>query len=343
MTIPTIDIALFSSGTPAQRAAIAAQVDTAAKQIGFMQIVGHGIPTMVIDALKQGMDDFFSLPLADKTPWRAPSADINRGYSSPLSERLSYSSGVASAADLFEAFNIGSSYTDYPTLSLDRVAYPANIWPTAPASFKPAVQAWFANAAQVARDMTRIFEVALGLPAQFFAPYQDHSLDELRLNHYAMPAELQKLEDKQMGMGAHTDYGIVTVLWADAVSPGLQVLDSTGHWIDATPEPGALLINLGDMMARWTNDRYRSTVHRVLPPLNAQGQVVRRRSAALFHDGNADAVISCLPSCCSATQPARYPSTTVAEHIQKKLAGSRAMHINPDALQEASRIQGAVN
>ena len=343
MNIPTIDIALFSNGTRAQRAAIAAQVDAAAKQIGFMQIVGHGIPTTVIDALKQGMDDFFDLPLDEKMLWSAPSTEINRGYSSPLSERLSYSAGVASAADLFEAFNIGSAYTDYPALALDRVAYPANIWPTNPESFKPGVQAWFAHAAQVARDMTRIFEVALSLPAQFFAPYQDHSLDVLRLNHYAMPAEPLQLQDKQMGMGAHTDYGIVTVLWADAVSPGLQVLDSTGHWIDATPEPGALLINLGDMMARWTNDRWLSSMHRVLPPLNAQGQVVRRRSAALFHDGNADAVISCLPSCCSDEQPASYPPTTVAEHIQQKLAGSRALHINPDARQEASRIQSAVN
>ncbi len=343
MTIPTIDIALFQNGSSAQRAYIAAQVDLAARHIGFMQIIGHGIPIKVIDALKQGMDDFFGLSMAEKTPWQARSPEINRGYSSPLSERLSYSAGVASAADLFEAFNIGSAYTDYPGLALDREAYPVNIWPIVPANFKPSVTDWFYQAAQVARHMTRIFEVALGLPEQFFEPYQDHSLDVLRLNHYAMPAELLRVEDNQMGMGAHTDYGIVTILWADAVSPGLQVLNSSGHWIDATPAPGALLINLGDMMARWTNDRWLSSMHRVLPPLNAQGQVVRRRSAAFFHDGNADAVISCLPSCCNDAQPARYPPTTVAEHIRQKLAGSRALNINTDAVREALRIQGAVN
>jgi len=340
-TIPTLDIGPFAQGSASERAAIAAQVDAAARQVGFMQITGHGIPDAVVAALGQSMDEFFAQPLRQKEAWRPSAVEINRGYTSPLSERLSYSAGVASAADLFEAFNVGSAYTDFAGLELDPVAYPENVWPSSPASFQPAVQQWFKHAGAVARQMTRIFEVALGLPTHYFAPFQDHSLDVLRLNHYAMPPEVTRVEPDQMGMGAHTDFGIVTVLWADAVSPGLQVLTAEGHWIDAIPAPGALLINLGDMMTRWTNDHWLSSMHRVVPPINAQGQVVRRRSAAFFHDGNADAVITCLPSCTDATRPARYPATTVAEHIRQKLAGSRALHINAAADKEAARIHAA--
>lgn len=338
MHIPTIDIASFAQGSTSQRAAVAAQIDAAARQIGFMQITGHGIPEAVVAALAQGMDDFFGLPLRQKEAWRPSAVEINRGYTSPLSERLSYSAGVASAADLFEAFNVGSAHTDFPGLTLDPIAYPDNLWPTDCPSFQAAVQLWFRHAGEVAREMTRIFEVALGLPAHYFAPFQDHSLDVLRLNHYAMPPEVTRVEQDQMGMGAHTDFGIVTVLWADAVSPGLQVLTAEGHWIDAIPQPGALLINLGDMMARWTNDHWLSSMHRVVPPIDGQGQVVRRRSAAYFHDGNADAVITCLPSCSDAARPPRYPAITVAEHIRQKLAGSRALHINDAADKEAARI-----
>jgi isopenicillin N synthase-like dioxygenase len=205
------------------------------------------------------------------------------------------------------------------------------------------VQTWFAHAGAVARRMTSIFALALGLPEDYFAPFQDHSLDVLRMNHYAMPEGVSRVEVDQMGMGAHTDYGIVTVLWADPVMPGLQVLDRDGQWHDAQPVPGALLINLGDMMARWTNDQWISSMHRVLPPVTASGQMIRRRSAAYFHDGNADAVIACLPGCTDDQHPPLYPPTTVSEHLKAKLGGSRALELNADAEREASRLAAETN
>jgi isopenicillin N synthase-like dioxygenase len=187
--------------------------------------------------------------------------------------------------------------------------------------------------------LTRIFELALGLPANYFAAYQDHSLDVLRLNHYAMPIGATRAAVDQMGMGAHTDYGIVTVLWADQVTPGLQILDPGGRWHDVVPVTGGLLVNLGDLLARWTNHRWLSTMHRVLPPIDARGRVTRRRSAAYFHDGNADAVIACLPSCQDADHLPLYEPVTVAEHLAAKLGGSRALKLNPDAKREAARLR----
>jgi isopenicillin N synthase-like dioxygenase len=139
-------------------------------------------------------------------------------------------------------------------------------------------------------------------------------------------------------MGPHTDYGIVTILWADPL-PGLQILDKEGGWHDVLSAPGALLINLGDLLARWTGDRWLSTMHRVQAPIDAQGRVFRRRSAAYFHDGNADARITGLtgPSAGAVV----YEAITVGDHLAAKLAGSRGLQLNAKAQREASRLTRA--
>ena len=116
-------------------------------------------------------------------------------------------------------------------------------------------------------------------------------------------------------------------------------MDSEGRWHDVMPAPGALLINLGDMLARWTNDRWISTMHRVLPPVDEQGRMVRRRSVAYFHDGNYDAVISCLHGCADEGHPALYEPVTVGEHLEAKLRGSRGLTLNADAEREATRLR----
>ncbi|HEY3484621.1 MAG TPA: 2OG-Fe(II) oxygenase family protein, partial [Ilumatobacteraceae bacterium] len=128
--------------------------------------------------------------------------------------------------------------------------------------------------------------------------------------------------DGQMGMGAHTDYGIVTVLYADPV-PGLQIVGPDGMWHDVIPAPGAFLVNLGDLTAQWTNDRWRSTVHRVVPPARRPERPNRRRSVAFFHDGNHDAIIECLPTCASAANPPRYAPVRAGDHLMGKLLGPR--------------------
>jgi isopenicillin N synthase-like dioxygenase len=341
LEVPSIDLSLFRDGTMQQRAQVARQVDQAARTVGFMQVVGHAIPAETEAGLISAMDGFFGLPMLQKKALRPGSTDLNRGYTPPKSERLSLSLGVDSpAADLFEAFNIGMEAEDFPGLRLDELQYAPNLWPLRPESFEPAVQAWFGQAARVAREITTVMAVALGLEENFFAGYQDHSLDVLRLNNYRVPPAPTQLEPGQVGMGAHTDYGIVTVLWADPIL-GLQILDSDGVWHDVVPGPGALLVNLGDLLARWTNDRWISTLHRVMPPTDGEGQLVRRRSAAFFHDGNADAVISCLPGCATTDKPALYESVTVSDHLVAKLNGSRGLVANPDAERESARLLAA--
>ena len=313
---------------------VAAAVDRAATQVGFMQIVGHGIPASAVAALSADADAFFALPLEEKLAIRPSSSAVNRGYTARKTERLSHSLGVYSPDDLFEAFNLGSQAADFPTLELPAELYPANLWPAA--GPVPGLTEWFTHAGTLARTMTDIFALALGLPRDFFHAYQRHPMDVLRLNNYQVPPDDAVLEPGQIGMGAHTDYGIVTILWSDAVR-GLQILDDGGAWHDVVPVEGALLINLGDLLARWTNDRWISTMHRVLAPVDEQGRLYRRRSAAYFHDGDHDAVIRALPG----TGEELYEPTTVAEHLARKLAGSRGLRLNPAAEREASRLLGA--
>lgn len=278
--------------------------------------------------------------MVSPTPWRPSSASSdklehlapgNRGYSAPKSESLSLSLGVESATrmnDFFEPFNVGTSAADYPGLDLSADDYAENLWPEV-AGFREQVSEYFGGAGRVARTLTTIFADALGLEPGFFDAFTDHSIDVLPMNNYALPPGTVDLDGDLTGMGEHTDFGIVTVLWADQVR-GLQVLGSDGSWNDVSPADGALLVNLGDLTSRWTNERWLSTLHRVKPPI-IDGTIQRRRSAAYFHDGNADALISTIASCIAAGEDNLYAPVTVSEHIAAKLAGSRAGRLNPTA------------
>ncbi|GAB0107083.1 2-oxoglutarate and iron-dependent oxygenase domain-containing protein [Nocardia sp. JMUB6875] len=338
--VPVIDLGAYVEGGSApERRAVARRIDEAARTVGFMQIIGHGIPRRVIDDFAAALDAFFELELEAKKAYRTP-PQINRGYSPPKSESLSLSLGVESATrmnDFFEAFNIGAALSDYPGVELPADDYAENLWPRETPEFRPPVLAYFTEAARVARTLTTAFADALDLPPGYFDAFTDHSLDVLRMNNYALPPGTVDLDGDLIGMGEHTDYGIVTVLWADQ-APGLQVLGADGVWHDVQPADDALLVNLGDLMSRWTNERWLSTLHRVKPPI-VNGTIQRRRSAAYFHDGNIDAVITTLPSCVG--DGVKYEPVTVADHIRAKLAGSRALQPNTGATREAARVLAA--
>jgi isopenicillin N synthase-like dioxygenase len=335
LVVPTVDISAWAGGDGSTRQGIADAVDEAATSVGFMQITGHGIPSQAVAGLTSAMDGFFSRPAQEKRSLLPPSSAVNRGYTAPRSERLSHSLGVYSPDDLFEAFNVGTEADQFPGLDLDRDAYSANIWPDRPEGFRPWIEAWFRLVQDLAVTMTDIFALALDLPGDYFRSFTDHSIDVLRVNNYQLPDGDVRLAPGQLGMGPHTDFGIVTVLWADPL-PGLQILDEGGGWNDVVPAPGALLINLGDLLARWTGDRWLSTMHRVKAPIDGEGRVFRRRSAALFHDGNADAVITSLSG--SRAGGRSYEPITVADHVAAKLAGSRGLQLNERAHREAARL-----
>jgi isopenicillin N synthase-like dioxygenase len=323
--VPTVDLEPWWEGGPSERAAVGAAFDAAASQVGFAQIVGHRIPDRVIDDMVAASDAFFALSLERKLAARPHDLTVNRGYAASGTEALSYSIGDAAPPDLFEAFNIGEDDVDEadPFYAAERHRmFAANIWPDEPAALRPALVAYFAEARRVALALTDVFAVALGLPEQWFRPFVDRSTTTMRtINYERRAGEADPLPDQQR-MGAHTDYGVVTVLWADR-TPGLEILGADGHWHGAVPDPGALLVNLGDLTAEWTNDRWRSTLHRVVPP-SAPG-AVRRRSTAFFFDANWDARVECVPTCTDAAHPPKYPPVVAGEHLMAKLMGPRTL------------------
>lgn len=341
--VPLIDISPYVAGgsaaTDLDCARVAADFDHACRAVGFIQIVGHGIELGAITDLTEALDEFFGLPLATKKPYRRDPA-TNRGYSPPKSESLSMSLGITANQmnDYYEAYTVGTDTASFPGLDLPEASYAPNNWPDAAPGFQPRVEHYFAQAQRLARTLMVIVTDALALPAGYFDPMIDHSIEVLKMNNFALPAGDGTPATDLQGMGAHTDFGILTILWADQV-PGLQVLDRDGSWHDVQPADGALLINLGDAMARWTNDRWLSTVHRVDPPV-VDGRIQHRRSAAFFFDGNHDAVLEPLPGTVAAGQTG-YPPITVAENIAMKVAGLRTGVAPTMPLREAARVSAA--
>lgn len=339
--VPAIDITPWvTDGDHSARREVAKAVDDACSRVGFMQILGHGVPPQASDGLAGAIDGFFGLSVEAKNSYRVHGA--NRGYSPPKSESLSLSLGVESATrmnDFFEAFNIGVEARSFTDLELDEADYGINIWPAEMPDFEQATLTYFAESGRVARTLTDIFCAALGLDADYFARLTGHSIDVLRMNNYALPEGTITLDGELTGMGEHTDFGIVTVLWADQVA-GLQVLSTDQHWHDVAPIDGALLVNLGDLTAHITNDHWMSTLHRVKPPI-VDGTIKRRRSAAYFHDGNVDAVIATAPGYLDADAGLAYEPITVGDHIAAKLAGSRQGKSNVAAVREAARVLAA--
>ena len=324
--VPIVDISGWENGGDAERRAIVFAVDNACRRLGFLQVVGHGIDPDVINEMLAAADEFFALPDDAKRACVAPSADINRGYAPMGSEALSYSVGVQTPPDLFEAFNLGLEPVPNDAAHQARLhdLFVENIWPLPLPGLRLPLLRYFNEAGNLARCLTRIFAVALDLPESFFAAKTHHSTVTMRVNNYVRQPGAPDPIDGQQRMGAHTDYGIVTVLYADRVA-GLEILTPAGTWQGVIPEPGALLINLGDLLAEWTNDRWRSTLHRVVPPPRSTSGTARRRSVAFFFDGNHDALVECLPSCVSVENPAKYPPVLAGDHLMAKLLGPRTL------------------
>jgi isopenicillin N synthase-like dioxygenase len=321
--VPVVDIAPFLSGRPAGKRAVARQIAQACTDIGFFTIVGHGVPADLVSEMLDVTKAFFDLPLEEKLRVRQPRPDQSRGYLGLGGENVSYSRGDQSTTDLKEVFAIGR--VDVPDTEYFRrpAAYPSfapNLWPERPPQFRPVWTAYYRTLDHVALSVMRMLAMALDLPEDHFWPFIDKHVSPLRANHY--PEQTTPPGPGQLRAGAHTDYGDLTVLLPENVPGGLQVLNRLEAWVDVEAPAGAFVCNLGDLMQRWTNDRWRSTMHRVVNPARHQSAGNRRVSLAFFHQPNYDAGIECLPTCTGPGNPPRYLPISSSEHrLRKYLAG----------------------
>ncbi|WP_374574381.1 isopenicillin N synthase family dioxygenase [Phenylobacterium sp.] len=293
--VPVIDISGLSSADPQARRAAAARIGQAAREVGFLQVTGHGLPEALFDGLLAAAKAVFAEPMERKMAWYIGRSANHTGYV-PEGEEV-FASGKI---DRKEAYDVS---LDRPGGEASAPMLGANLWPDLP-GFKPAVQAYYAAVAALARRMFAGFALALDLPEDHFEPHLRHPPSQLRLIHYPFDPDAQPDEE---GIGAHTDYEFFTILRPTA--PGLEVMNGEGRWIDAPPVPGALVINIGDMLEAWTNGEFVATSHRV------RKVAEERYSFPFFATCDYETVVAPHPRFVGAERPARYPSIVSGEHL----------------------------
>lgn len=294
MEVPVIDC------DPATRsdADVARDIDAALRNVGFMAVRNLGVSPDRIRELFATARQFFEGSDELKQRCAYAAASENFGYQGLGQESLDPSR----PADLKETFTMRNLLAE---------SVGANRWPSA--EFSESVSVFFREALAAAQRLQRLLALALEMPSEYFVDLHNGENITLRLLHYpAVSSSMVNAE--QMGAGAHTDYGMLTLLFQDAVG-GLQVQSENGDWHDVPPRPDAIVINSGDLLERWSNGRYRSTLHRVLP----QQRSVERYSVALFVDPDSDTLVEALDSCVAEGEPARFPPITAGEHVQAKI------------------------
>ncbi|RYZ07876.1 MAG: isopenicillin N synthase family oxygenase [Comamonadaceae bacterium] len=314
LNVPVIDISPFRTGSAADKQEVARLVDQACRDIGFLVISGHGVDPDLIERTRAVSRAFFDLPAERKLKVARPAIDVARGYTGINEESLARSRDPeAYGSDLNESLMIGPVDQPDPAYAFAPAAgrhFAPNVWPEDLPELQPVYTAYYREMGALAEVLMRIFAVALGLPEHHFDDKVDKHISRLRVRNY--PAQEQAPQPGQIRAGAHSDYGSLTILYAEDKPGGLQVCNANGEWVDVPVQPGCYIINIGDLMARWSNDNWVSTLHRVVNPPADAGAGSRRQSLVFFHNPNYDAAITNLmPS-----QAAKYPPTTSGEHLR---------------------------
>ncbi len=318
MTFPLFDLAAFERADVSAKRALAENLDRICRTTGFLAIVNHGVPEATISGVWNAARAFFDLPPEEKQRAKTPYPGYPYGYLGPELESLARSREVEAPPDLKESFNGGPSAAPPGMNDPQALAfcYAETIWPERPAGFREAWRAYYSAMEALANRIMRALAVALGLDEAFFEPYLSAPISGLRALNY--PAQEVAPKPGQIRAGAHSDYGSLTILLPEPGSEGLEILNPEGVWTAVPPVAGAFVINIGDLMARWTNDRWVSTLHRVVNPASEAMARRRRQSLAFFHQPNWDAEIVALPSCLAAGEHAKYSAVLSGPYLMSK-------------------------
>lgn len=318
--VPVIDLTPYREGTREGRAAVAAQVEQACKDIGFLVVSGHGISEELIRKTHDVSQRFFALPHGDKVAVDRPAPDQVRGYSAVGGEGLSFSLDEPTPPDIKESLSIGPTQVPandpYYTSAEAGPHFAKNVWPTDPSDLKEVWTEYFDAVDTLARDLMRIFALALKLDEHYFDATIDKNISMMRVLRY--PAQTTAPLPGQLRAGAHSDYGSMTILRKELSDTSLQVKNKAGEWVGVPVVEGTFIVNIGDLMQQWTNDTWTSTVHRVVNPAIGSPENVDRLSIVFFHQPNYDAMVDCLPTCTSPDKPAKYAPISSGDHLLSK-------------------------
>ncbi|KAK9796944.1 putative Fe2OG dioxygenase domain-containing protein [Seiridium cardinale] len=327
LEIPIIDFSGFYSDEPTRKQAVVDQVRKSCLYNGFFQIINHSVPLAQQDGALSAAKKFFTLPQEEKNKVSKNNNTWNRGYEMLRSQILE----EGTQPELKEGFYIGAagfadpnSFSDLPTTHPyfinKKLNSGPNQWPEGLGSdldsFKTGTMDYYNSTLNLASDLLRVIALSLDLEENFFAQFADGAVATMRLLHY--PSQPKDADEKlTRGIGAHTDFGAITMLLQDEVD-GLQVWDQRNQtWIDVEPTKGALVVNLGNLMQRWTNEKYKSNIHRVI---NKSGK--ERYSIPVFFSGNPDFLVECIPTCRAPEELAKFDSITVQQAVSAAYAES---------------------
>ncbi len=314
--VPIVDLSGSFVPGPA-REEVVDRIRRACEDVGFLVITGHGVPDAAIRRIENVSREFMALPLDEKLRYTDVLGNF-RGYTPSRTSAIGRSHDDASLPDLCELYSVNRF--DDPEVAIraglkeGREAFFApNTWPERPVDFKDAFQSYYVLMEQLASRLMSLMALALGLEENWFEDKIADHITSLAVNYYreletpAPPGVLRK--------GTHSDWGSLTILHHDG-APGLQIRSPEGVWENVPVVSDSFVVNLGDLMAVWTNDRWVSTLHRVLAPELRTGD---RMSIAFFHQPAYDAYIECIPTCMSADDPPRHEPTTSGEWIRSMI------------------------
>ncbi|CAL5074153.1 unnamed protein product [Urochloa decumbens] len=305
LDLPVVDLA-----SAADLRAAAKSIRQACVEYGFFYVINHGIEGALLERVLAESRKFFEQPMEEKMALRKNSS--HRGYTAPYSEKVDDSPN--SRGDSKETFYIGLTGDD-------NLQNNGNQWPSEERfpSWKKTMMSYHANALATGKKILSLIALSLDLDAEFFEKNGAFEIPTavLRLLHYA--GDVNASEDGNIGAAAHSDYGMLTLLATDG-TPGLQICrEKDRHpqlWEDVHHIDGSLIVNIGDLLERWTNCVFRSTLHRVVPVGKD------RYSVAFFIDPSPNLVIQCMESCCNETYPPRFPPIKSGDYLEERLSST---------------------
>lgn len=303
--IPVIDIAPLYGPDEGAARRVAAEIRRASIDVGFFYVTGHNTSLELMHGILEAARRFFRMPEDKRQAIKVNPA--HRGYVPYAESTLDRKYAV----DLKHSFNYAWPFgAEDPEILAARPLCGFNQWPAGEEAWRAGVEAYYREVYAVGQKVLEGFALALDTRRDFFRDKYQRPLMRTRLLYY--PPQAPDPTGRQFGCAPHTDWGAITLLWQDDVG-GLQVQNRAGQWIDAPHIDGAFVVNIGEMLTRWSNDLFVSTPHRVF---NASGR--ERYSVPTFYDPDWDTVVECLPNCSGPGNPARYPPCIAGEYITAK-------------------------
>jgi isopenicillin N synthase-like dioxygenase len=308
--VPIIDLAPFRDGGKKERATIAYNAAQVCETVGFLYVRNHGVPQLLIDEAFAASRRFFDLPLARKQEIHVSRMPNHRGFIGTAEETVD----LRAAADIKEAFKFGRDMpADDPLFLAGNRLFGPNAWPTDLSGFREAITAYTTEMLKLSQVFYRMFALSLDLPEEYFVRLADRPMDIGNLLYY--PAQSPK-PDQPSGIGVHTDTNCFTILAQSPVG-GLEIANQAGEWIAAPPVPGTLVINIGSMLAYWTNDRFAATKHRVVNRTGAE-----RYSIAYFASCNYETELACIPTCLRPGEAPKYQPVKAGRYLSDLLTAT---------------------